>query len=238
MWGVLMLAAPARADDTPDEVLDHDKLLANQLGDVEVHCDQPGVTVTLDSEPLLACPGTQARRVAPGRHQIVGRNDGFFTKTTEVVVRGGTREPVALALIPISSATTIVHRWPTWEPWLVFGGGLTMIGIGGLLEYQSSQDMSSYDHALTLACGATGCDASRPIPPYVTDQKLRATRENNIAVGVLSVGFATAAVGGVLLYLNRGREVNPVLEHVGRVLDRFDVSSTPGGGMFALRGHF
>jgi len=152
-----------------------------------------------------------------------------------VVVVGGKREQIALALIPMSSGTTTVHRWATWKPWLVLGSGVAVLGIGGLIEYQASQDMASYDHALTLACGNTSCD--RLIPPNLAGQKLHAMRENNIAVGVLSVGFATAAVGGVLLYLNRGREVNP-LDRLGGVLDRFDVSSTPGGGVFALRGHF
>ena len=222
LWVMLVLADPARADDTPP-------------GDVEIHCDQPGVTVTFDGEPLLVCPSTQTRRVAPGHHQIVGSKDGFFTKMTEVVVLGGKREQIELALIPISSATTNV---PRWQPWLVLGSGLAMVGIGGLIEYQSLQDRSSYDRALTLACGDTGCDASRPIPWDITDQKLHATRENGIAMGVLSIGVATAAVGGVLLYLNRDQDANPMLDRLGRVLDRFDVSSTHGGGTFAVRGHF
>ena len=50
--------------------------------------------------------------------------------------------------------------------------------------------------------------------------------------------ISTAAVGGVLLYLNRGQDANPMLDRLGRVLDRFDVSSTHGGGTFAVRGHF
>jgi len=209
-----------------NEALAYQKLLANQIADVEVRCDQAGVAVTLDGQPLLACPGTQARRIAPGRHQLVGSKDGFLTKTTDVVIAGGEHQRVAVALVPITAATTIVHRWPTWKPWLVAGSGLAVIGIGGLIEYSASQDMSSFDRALALACADTGCSASRPIPPDVADQKQRAIRENDVAIGVLSVGLAAAAAGGVLVYMNRGLPVYPSVERI------------PGGGAVTLGGRF
>ena len=84
----------------------------------------------------------------------------------------------------------------------------------------------------SLACGEAGCDAMRPISGSVADEKQH-QRDNAIT------SFATAAVGGVLRYVSHGHAGSlPVLEQVVKVLDRFDVSSTRGGGTFALRGHF
>ena len=54
------------------EALSYQKLLANQIGDLDVTCEQAGVKVTLDGQPLLDCPGKEHRRVAPGQHQLVG----------------------------------------------------------------------------------------------------------------------------------------------------------------------
>ena len=75
-----------------NEALAYEKLLANQIGDLDVSCSQAGAVVTLDGQPLLTCPGTQTRRVAPGRHQLVGSQEGFLTKSTEV---DGDRRPSA-----------------------------------------------------------------------------------------------------------------------------------------------
>jgi len=195
-----------------NEALAYEKLLANQIGDLDVTYTQPGVAVTLDGQPLLTCPGTQTRRVAPGRHQIVGSLDGFLTKSTEVKVVGGQREQVELSLVSMSAAA-IGHRWATWKPWVVLGGGLAVVGIGGLVEYQASQDMSSFDRQLALVCADTGCGPGRPIPQNVADEKQQAQRENAIAIGVMSVGLAAAAAGGALLYLNRGLPIYPSIEH-------------------------
>jgi hypothetical protein len=208
-----------------NEALAYEKLLANQIGDLEVRCTQAGVAVTLDGQPLLACPGAQTRRVTPGRHQLVGSKDGFLTKSSDVVVVGGQREQVDVSLVSIGSAA-IAHRWAQWKPWVVIGSGLAVVGVGGLLQYQASVDMSSYDHQLTLLCADTGCGPSRPIPGNVADEKTRAERENAIAIGVMSAGAAAAVVGGVLLYMNRGIAVYPNVEHV------------PGGAAVSLGGRF
>ena len=224
-------AAPLE-DKVYSEALAYEKLLALQVSDVDVSCDQAGVAVTLDGKPLLSCPGKQSRRVTPGPHQLVATKEGFLTKTSDVIAIGGQHEAVMVALKSIDSAA-IVHRWPTWKPWLVFGAGIAVVGIGGLFEYQAAQDMSSYDKALALACADTGCSATRPIPTNLADQKTRATHENDIAIGVTSVGVAAAAAGGVLLYMNRGHAA-----YAEKVLDRVDVSTVRGGATVGLRGHF
>src|SRR5580698_621854 len=120
-------AAPLE-DAVYSEALAYQKLLAKQVADVDVSCSQPGATVTLDGQPLTSCPGTQLRRVSPGRHQLVASNDGFLTKTTDVVIAGGETQHVALELVPLSAAT-IGHRWAEWKPWVVLGSGVVVLGI-------------------------------------------------------------------------------------------------------------
>ena len=208
-----------------NEALAYEKLLANQIGDLDVRCTQAGVEVTLDGQPLLACPGSQTRRVTPGHHQLVGSKNGFLTKSSDIVVVGGQRAEADVSLVAMSAAA-ITHRWAQWKPWVVIGSGLVVVGVGGLLEYQASVDMSSYDHELALLCADTGCDANRPIPANVADEKTRARHESEIAIGVMSAGAAAAAIGGVLLYMNRGMAIYPSVE------------AMPGGGAVSLAGRF
>jgi len=188
-----------------NEALSYQKLLANQIGDLDVACDQPGVKVTLDGQPLVSCPGKEHRRVAPGQHQLVGTKDGFLTKTTEVVVIGAKTADARVALIPLAKAAKVVHRYPGWMPWTVFGGGLVVAGFGGLIQYEASQSMASYDRQVTTNCANTGCTPAQAAA--FQGDKDAAQRDNRIALGVMSVGAAGAIVGGVLLYMNRGRTV-------------------------------
>ena len=194
------------------EALAYQKLLANEIATVRVRCEQAGVKITLDGQPLVECPGEQERHVKPGRHQLVGAKAGLLTKTTDVFVVGGGREQVALSLAPMASAGKIVHRWPTSMPWIVVGAGLAVTGLGGLIEYQSFKTMNDYDRALVAACMDTGCTADKPVPDNVRDLKDTARTQNAIAIGAISAGVATVITGGVLLYMNRARTVYPTAE--------------------------
>jgi hypothetical protein len=218
------------------EALSYQKLLANQIGDLDVHCEQGGVKVTLDGQPLLNCPGKEHRRVAPGQHQLVGTKDGFLTKTTEVVVLGAKTQDSKIELVPLGKAAKVVHRWATWVPWTVFGGGLVLAGIGGVLQYQASQDMSSYDSGVSTYCSGVGCASDDPRLASVNDFKTRAQTENKVAVSVMTVGFATAVIGGVMLYMNRGRTVyEGSVEKQG---PQVGFTPTHDGGVMSLSGHF
>jgi tetratricopeptide (TPR) repeat protein len=214
-----------------NEALAYQKLLANEVGTITVRCDQAGVAVSLDGDALLTCPGEQTRRVKPGKHQLLGSRTGFLTKSADVFVVGGATERASLSLEPLERAGKLVHRWSTWVPWLVVGAGLTVTGIGGLIEYQSYQTMDDYDRALVPACFDTGCDAAHPLPASIAATKDRAELQNTIAIGVITVGVATVISGGVLVYLNRARTVYPTAEHI-------DVTPTSGGAAVSLRGRF
>ena len=120
-------------------------------------------------------------------------------------------------------------------PWIVVGAGLTVTGIGGLIDYQASRDMADYDRALVTACLDVGCDSSHPLPANIAAQKLRAEHESELAGGVIAAGVSAAITGGVLVYLNRGRTIYPSsAEHLGRI----DVSPRPGGAAVSVSGRF
>jgi tetratricopeptide (TPR) repeat protein len=217
------------------EALAYEKLLAKQTGNVDVKCSQPGVKVTLDGQPLVTCPGTEARRVAPGNHQLVGVKVGFVPQTTEVIVLGGKHADVALELVPLDKAGKIVHRWPGWVPWVVFGGGLAVAAMGGVLEGVAEGDFHRYDDEVGVLC-PTGCKAGEGAGDknlaQLASEKQSAQRWNDAAVGVLVTGVAATATGAVLLYMNRGRTVYP---------DAVLPVVTPlpaGGGMASLVGRF
>jgi hypothetical protein len=208
------------------EALAYQKLLAAQIATITVRCGQAGVSIALDGEPLVTCPGAQERRVKPGRHQLVGTKAGFLTKTSDVFVVGGGSERVELSLSPIERAGKVVHRWPMWMPWIVVGAGITVTGVGGLIEYQSFKTMDDYNRALVGACLDTGCGPDRPVPASVADIKDRAHQQNAIAIGTISAGVATVIAGGVLVYMNRARTVYPTAEVV------------PQGATVSLRASF
>ena len=117
--------------------------------------------VTADGQPIGACPGKQVRRVAVGRHQIVGAQQGFLTRTLDIVVAGGAREHTDMALLPLSETARVVHRWPAWIPWVVFGGGLAVVGAGALVEGIASSKISDFDRALVRDCSGPGCGPGR-----------------------------------------------------------------------------
>jgi hypothetical protein len=229
-------AAPLE-DAVYAEAQNYQKLLANQIGDLDVSCTQAGVSVSLDGQPLLACPGKAHRRATPGQHQIVGTKQGFLTRTSELFVLGGKQHDVTVSLIPLAAAAKVAHRWPGWVPWAVFGGGLAIAGIGGLVELQASDRMTSFDRQVAGDCPAASCTVIAPNPTEL-DTKQGAERLNTIAIGVMSIGAAVAITGGVMLYMNRGRTIyeNSVDKLAPRA--RVDVVPRDGGGLVTLSGSF
>ncbi|MFT3692859.1 MAG: hypothetical protein QM831_06945 [Kofleriaceae bacterium] len=187
------------------EALSYQKLLADQIGEIDIACQQPGVKVTLDGQALMNCPGKEHRRVKPGQHQLVGVKDGYLTKTTEVFVIGAKQSDAKVELVPLGKAAKVVHRYPTWMPWTVFGGGLVVAGFGVLMQVDASSRMDAYDRSVSTNCAGTGCAADDP--RIDKSQKDTAKAENIAAISVMSVGAAAAVIGGVLLYMNRGRTV-------------------------------
>jgi tetratricopeptide (TPR) repeat protein len=209
-----------------NEALAYQKLLGNQISELKVTCKQDGLTLTLDGQPLPACPSTQLRRVLPGPHQIVGKKAGFVTKTVELNVIGGKRSTAAIEVIPITMLTRgahVEHRWPQWLPWTVFASGFALAGAAELFHLAAVSNQDDYRALVSKTC-TTGCNAAE------LDHSLesRAELENNIAIGVLSVGAAVVITGGVMLILNRGTTVYEAEKE--QPASRVGITPTRGGG--------
>jgi hypothetical protein len=216
------------------EALSYEKLLAGRIAELSVSCKQPGVRITIDGQPLPACPTEETRRVEPGSHQVVGTKPGFLTRTLEVVIVGGKQERVALALDPMAKAARIEHRWSAWIPWVVFGSGFAIAGIGGAFDLSAASDRDSYDRALAQQCTTVACSEDDPRLAGVHGLDDTARLKSRVAIGVMALGGATVVTGAVMLYLNRGRTVYP--EAVERLSP--SVSPVPGGATLSLGGRF
>jgi hypothetical protein len=220
------------------EALAYQKLLANQIAEVEISCPQDGAKVTLDGETLIEkCPGSGKKRVQPGQHGVITTKEGFLPQNIEVIVVGGKTEKVETKLVPLTKAAKIVHRWPTWIPWVVFGGGLVVAGFGGVIEANAFSDMSAFDKQVSSQCQTTGCDLS--MNSSLKEQRDRAERRDKIGIAIISVGAVGAVAGGVLLVMNRGRTVyEQPTEKRGLESARLDYVPQNGGGVLTLSGKF
>lgn len=213
------------------EALAYQRLLATQLGEVVIACEQPGVTVSLDGQPVVTCPGTAKRSVTPGPHQIVGTHAELVTRSIEVVVLGGAPQDVAVKLDSREAAARIEHRWPTWIPWVVVGAGFGVAAVGGVLQLSANGDRDSFDRTVRNECSSP-CSSTLLDELGVGGLDERAQLKSAFAVGAMAVGAATVATGAVLLYMNRGRTVYP------SSVERIGVAPAPGGATLTLGGSF
>ena len=180
------------------------KLLSAQLGELEIRCEEPGALVMLDGETLFRAPGKMKRRIMPGAHQLVARKAGFLTETRALQVPSGTltHEKIALERIGVVRMRT-VHRWPTWTPWAVLGGGaaIGLVGIPLMLEARSN--FNTFDSEIAKLC-PRGCSDAE-LPKTVREANGRGRVQNTVALTLFSTGAAVAATGLVLLFLNQPR---------------------------------
>jgi hypothetical protein len=187
-----------------NEALAYQKLLASQVGDVDVSCDQPGVTLTLDGHELSTCPTQFSKRLLAGQHQIVGTKQGLLPKTVEFVIAGAKPQVVNMHLDPLSKAAHIEHRWPQWVPYTVMFSGIGIGAIGGLFQYLGSQQMHDYDKWVDERCTGN-CQADELAD--VADLKSGARLKSGIGISMMVTGGAAVLTGAAMLYLNRGRTV-------------------------------
>jgi hypothetical protein len=230
------------------EALSYQKLLANQIGDLEVTCTQDGAKLTLDGQPLMNCPGKEKRRVSPGSHGIVATKAGFLTKEMQIVVVGGKAENVEVKLIPLDKAAKVVHRWDaTWMPWVIFGGSLAVVGVGAGIEFIARSDMSAYDQRVASSCAVNGCNLEMPDPSKMgevelaaslNEQRDRAEFRDKLAIGVISVGAVGAVIGGVMLFMNRGQTVYEDPSKHGGIQALRVTPTRDGGGIVSWFSHF
>jgi tetratricopeptide (TPR) repeat protein len=198
-WGEAPLG-----EETYKQALLYKKLLAGQLSELEVACDEPGTEVMLDGALLFRAPGTQKRRLLPGAHQLVARKPGWLTETRALQLPPGHKTSEVIRLQTVASLPMrTVRRWTWWKPWTVFAAGALVAVIGIPLIVDAKSNFDAFDAELAKQC-PSGCTAAQ-LPSTALAARDRGNAEQSAAIGMFAVGGATLATGIVLLVLNQPR---------------------------------
>jgi tetratricopeptide (TPR) repeat protein len=192
----------------------YEALLVAQLAELEVQCREPDAKVMLDGNPLLDCPGTQARKLRAGRHQVVAQKPGYETDSRAVELAPGKKTTLVLELQVITAKGRLERRWPRWLPWTVLAGGVAVGGAAVPLYLKAQDDWDAWDDQLTTYC-PDGCD------PSTLDENQRARlddldgtrhRSSAIAYTAIGVGAVGIAAGFTLVLLNQPRLVGTAVQ--------------------------
>jgi tetratricopeptide (TPR) repeat protein len=211
------------------EASTYQRLLAQQIGRVTVSCDQAGVSVTVDGEPVGACPGEHALRLRVGAHTVGAEGAGRIAITRREAVGAGDNPPIAVRLVAIADATVTRTRWATWKPWAVTGAGVAVAGVGAALMLSARGLRSDYQDALTRECGELACSPD-DLPVGTADLLDRAQFRDRLGVATVIGGGVAIAAGVTMVILNRPYAV---LEHDAPTVA---VTPTRGGAVVAVAG--
>ncbi|HEY5924668.1 MAG TPA: PEGA domain-containing protein [Kofleriaceae bacterium] len=197
----------------------YESLLAGQLAELEVQCKEPNAKVQLDGKDLLDCPGAQARKLKPGRHQVVAQKPGYETESRAIELAAGKKTTLVLELKVVGSRGRLERRWPRWLPITVLATGAAF-GVAAVpLSLAARSDRDAWDEQFRAYCPG-GCD------PASLDQTQRArldelestrSRSATFAYTAMAVGAVGLGVGFALVLLNQPRLVGAtVTPQVGR----------------------
>lgn len=210
------------------EASTYQRLLAQQIATVTVSCDQPAAIVTVDGEPIGACPGEHPLRLRVGPHTIAGDGVGLIATTRREGLAAGANPAIAVHLRTLVDVTVTRTRWATWKPWAVAAGGATLGGVGAALILSARGLRSDYQAALVRECGELACDPAQ-LPVGTTDLLDRARFRDRLGIATAIAGGAAVITGVVLVVMNRPFTV--VERDVGVAL-----APTAGGWTLGVRG--
>jgi tetratricopeptide (TPR) repeat protein len=195
----------------------YEKLLVGQLAELEVRCTEPEAKVMLDGKPLLACPGTESRRVRPGNHQLVGEKPGYATDARAIELPAGKKTVIVLELKLLDAGGSpgrLERRWPRWMPWTVLAAGAVIGGISIPLSLAARDDYRAWDAQFAALCPA-GCDPSLLAPAQrATLDALDSDRKRSatLAYASVAIGATAIAAGFTLVLLNQPRLVGATVQ--------------------------
>ena len=187
------------------EALNYQRLLARQVAELEVRCDQPGVDLKIDGNLRVPCPAVRTVRLQPGKHVVTGTGPALTTVARDLFLEAGKLETVAIHLEPIGAANLVMRpRWARWKPWAVVAGGAVITGVGVGFNYLARRDADDVDRRSQISCTVRCTDEDyRALGLAELESKVR--RSNAISLTSLVVGTATLLVGGALVVANRPR---------------------------------
>ncbi|MFE8602518.1 hypothetical protein [Archangium violaceum] len=196
-------------------------LMERQLARVDISCDTPGTTVTMDGQTLFVAPGKYSGLVRPGAHSIVASKEGFLpTDQSRTLLPG---ETATLQLKMFTSEDLIEYRrkWAAWMPWAVVGAGVAVGAGSGWLHLQARDNLRALDAGVTQ-CG--GCF----LTPALDATLNRGNTYQALAMTGYAVGGAALITGVVLVFINQPQpfQIDPNQKKVETV----SVAPLVGGG--------
>lgn len=201
----LRFGAAPFSPDIYKEAVRHEKLLGNQLGEVDVRTSQP-LAVTLDGKPLLDGPGSITRLVRVGSHQLVATRAGYLTDTRTVDVQPRAKAEVTLELERPAVARRLVRRWKPWKPYAVLIGGVVVSAIGGVMYLETRGRFAAFDDYAKLH------DLNHRgvmLPDWIQQREDNAKGWRAGTLSVLAVGGVVIATGIGLVVMNQPRASAP-----------------------------
>ncbi len=204
------------------EALNYQRLLRNQIGTLVVTCTQPGVSVAIDGERRIACPGTATVRVRPGRHVVVGNSQTFATASSDVIVLGGATESIVIHLSSMNLGPRT--RWATWKPWVAVVGGAVLGGTSFLIRERAHRDADTLSRKVVDQCHSR-CSPDQYRSLGLEALETRLDRRNTYWVSSAIAGGILTVLGVSLVALNRPmHERPPIAVGMTGAHDRFAVT--------------
>lgn len=180
------------------EALNYQRLLAGMIGDLEIRCDQSGVTLRVNGAALMTCPGVHRQRMTPGKHVVSGSGDRLQARTIDAVVTPGKLESIEVKLAPLEQLVAH-YRWTPWKPWAVVGAGVVLVGVGAVFRVKARTESTEIEAIVQDRCQAS----CTPDQYGLGDREARVDRNNALWTTGLVVGATAVATGLTLVILNR-----------------------------------
>jgi tetratricopeptide (TPR) repeat protein len=182
----------------------YQKLLAGQVGQLELVTEQDGARISLDGKLVLEAPGSASRYVRANTElQVVAEKPGFETETRPIVVPPGDKATLVIELKPLAAQKRMVRRWHPVLPWLVLGLGGAATGTSVLLWMQAREDVEAHNRYIaTCPCHETDETLIASLA-----QRDRAMRGYRLSAGALALGGIGIAAGVWMVIVNQPKLV-------------------------------
>ncbi len=178
-------------------------LLEKQLAGVDIRCNMEGATVKLDGKVLYVAPGRYTGLTTAGPHSIVATKEGYITNELSLPLPAGETKVFELNLMTTDDLTEYKRLWPQYVPYVVILAGAVVAGAGVGMHFGSQSMYKSFDGAVSR------CQQDMPfmggcrLTPELAGQRQGADILQGAAIAAYVAGGIVAAVGTLLLYLNR-----------------------------------
>ena len=216
-----------------EQATNYHKLLRQQIGEIEVTCDEPGTRVSMNGKTLFKGPGSYRGPVRVGGYQVIATNPGYLPAETLVAVLPGKQATVVISMR--SQADAVIERRRierTWIPWAVAGVGGAMIAGGGAMHRQAFSMFRTADDRFGRDCHDGCTDDAMPAQPSLSRMR-RARWLQYTALGSYAIGSAAVVAGLALAYLNQP-EVTAIERSDARTTLTVAPSVSPdGAGLWA-----